>query len=38
MTGVLDVKTFGRSSPFEYWFPDPISHFPDPISYSDPIS
>ena len=25
MTGVLDVMTLGRSSPFEYWFPDSIS-------------
>jgi len=25
MTGVLDVMTFGRSSPFEYWCPDSIS-------------
>jgi hypothetical protein len=25
MTGVLDVMTFGRSSLFEYWFPDAIS-------------
>lgn len=37
MTGVLDVMTFGRSSPFEYWFPDSISFafeycFPDPFS------